>query len=234
MKKTSRKKAVLKALFSKSQYALFACFFILGFVWGKYYYYGDEQPLEVLFKDKKIHILAEQSKLPDDILESYHLQHQTHISMDTYSSPSEIETLLKEKQFDVVLLPSNMIGSLIQTERLYKLNLKLIANALLISPDFSNLAYDKEGLYTAALLWGVQQDPNGSVLWTTNLAIPNNAQNIKEAHHFINYMLQKDIALEMVKLKKVATTNRELDGSDIESSLKSSFIRQLRLKDLKY
>jgi len=47
----------------------------------------------------------------------------------------------------------------------------------------------------------------GGTLWTDNFAIPATAVHVKEAHQFINFVLEPDIALEIVREKKLATPN---------------------------
>ncbi len=47
----------------------------------------------------------------------------------------------------------------------------------------------------------------GGAMWTDNFAIPVKAAHPKEAHQFINFVLDPEIALEIVREKKLATPN---------------------------
>ncbi len=47
----------------------------------------------------------------------------------------------------------------------------------------------------------------GGTLWTDNFAIPATAVHAKEAHQFINFILEPEIALAIVRDKKLATPN---------------------------
>ena len=48
----------------------------------------------------------------------------------------------------------------------------------------------------------------GGTLWTDNLAIPSSTRKRKEAHTFINYILEPDVAVSIVREKSLATPNR--------------------------
>ncbi len=47
----------------------------------------------------------------------------------------------------------------------------------------------------------------GGTLWTDNFAIPSTAVHVKEAHEFINFIMDPEISVEIIRDKKIATTN---------------------------
>lgn len=71
-------------------------------------------------------------------------------------------------------------------------------------------------IYSADAAQAGQENPNiryfipkeGATRWTDNLAVPLTAGNVAGAHAFIDYILEPDVALAIVREKRLATPNR--------------------------
>lgn len=74
----------------------------------------------------------------------------------------------------------------------------------------------------------------GALFWTLNLAEPRFAPHPKEIAVFLNALLEKQSALEILTYNHLATTNRSLDSENIEASLKAQYIREVPLTSLKF
>lgn len=286
---------------------MFVLFFGFGFLWGKFYYYGDQQPLEV-FGKRELRVLASPQLISDDVLENYHMQHQTQIFLDTYETDSEFKEKTQNENYDVVFVSSDLSKDLILQEKLLNTSNEQLKNKTYVSADFSKLPYDKELNYVVPLFWGLrgivfnkqktkktdfidakdisktafkdrasmsipslsvladviqklkdeslwiaQVDSSiayelmnadqkfdfavtseGATLWTTNVGILKTTKNYSSAVSFVDFLLQKEIMLELIKHNKLSTTHKDLDSENIKPYLKSSFIRQVNLKDLRY
>lgn len=297
----------LRSYFKKYHVVLFVIFFGFGFLWGKFYYYGDRQPLEV-FGKRELHVLAPPQIISDDVLENYHMQHQTQIYLDLYETDEDFKEKMNSKEYDVVFSLPDLSKDLILQEKLMKLSDDNIKNKKQISPDFSTLPYDKGLDFVIPVFWGLRgivfnkqktkknefleardisktafkdkallsipplsvladvmqklRDetlwiahvdsyvayelmnvdekfdftiaPEGATLWTANVGVFKASKNPSSALSFIEFLLQKEIMIELVKHNKLSTTHRDLDTENIKPYLKSSFIREVSLKDLRY
>lgn len=238
----------MKGYLQKYHIAIFLIFFVCGFYWGKYFYYSTQDPIEQLVK-KQIQVLSPAGVISDDVLESYHLQYRTVVQITPYSSKEELQEQLASGDYDVILASSEYSRELIQQEKFKPLDNPKIKNKKNISPDFSSLPYDRDLKFLIPIFWGVEGivvnikdthevdvsiEPNGGTLWTTNVGVLKTSHNASIANSFIDFLLQKEVNKALVEYQKVATTQRELDQENIQSHLKSSFIRQINLQYLKY
>lgn len=226
------KKAIYSRIFRSSYIGLFVFFFVTGAVWGKFFYYSEENR-NVLFHKNKLVLLAEENFLPVDILESFSFESGASVDLITYKDESELEKLIQEISFDLVAFKSSFAKNVVP--QLGKLHYKKIANHDSISIDFKNLSYDSENQFTLPLFWGVDKDENNnkSILWIESIGISKKSELNKKAYKFLDYVLQEEIAAEVVRQKKVASTNKNLEkNKSVDSKWKPSYLRKLSIREL--
>lgn len=74
----------------------------------------------------------------------------------------------------------------------------------------------------------------GGLFWTLNLAEPRFAPHPKEIATFLNAVLEKKTALEILKSSHFSSTSQILNAEDIEPNLKALYIRDIPLTSLKF
>ncbi len=74
----------------------------------------------------------------------------------------------------------------------------------------------------------------GATIWIQNLVIPKNSKYPELAHKFINYSLDKDVALATVSSLKESSANVAIEESSIPSVLKPSYLRELQIGKLSF
>lgn len=212
----------------KSYVILFVFFFVVGIFWGKFFYY-NEVNRSTLFSKPKLKMLAETGFLPGDVTESFAMESHLDLEIITYSSKEDFLSQLKTQKFDLVAFKSFYAKEVMKD--LSKITYNKLKNKESISVDFKNLPYDPENQFAVPLFWGVEK----SLLWIDSVGILKSSKFKKEAHEFLDYTLQSDVILEVIRLKKVASTNRAIEkASGIESNLKPSYLRKMSIRDLQF
>ncbi len=76
---------------------------------------------------------------------------------------------------------------------------------------------------------------DGATIWTLNLSIVSGTTNAKQAHKFLNYLLKKEVALDLAHASHHAVTNALVDSDlNLNPTLKPSFLRNTSIHNLKY
>lgn len=218
----------------KSYLALFSFFFLAGILWGKFFYYNEENR-NVLFSKERLVLLAEVGFLPTDVLESFSLEQGEALDLVTYSSREELLSKLQKHKVDLVAFKSFYAQDVLK--KLDRISYKNISNKDSISIDFKNLPYDRENQYAIPLFWGVEKnkDIEKSLLWVESIGVIKNSPLMSEAHQFIDFVLQDDVAIEIVRHRKIASTNKKIEKeSNIESKWKPSYLRKMSIRDLAF
>lgn len=204
---------------------------MIGILWGKFFYFSEENRA-ALFHKPTLNILAEKDFLLSDVLESYSLENDIEINIITYSSKEDLSKKLT-KNIDMVAFKSFNAENIMKD--LSPLSYANIKNKDYISVDFKNPPYDPENQFAIPLFWGITKNSNADkqLLWIESLGIVKTSQHKKEAHDFLNYTLQPDIAIEVIRHKQVASTNKSVEkAKNVESKLKPSYLRQMSIRDL--
>ncbi|MES2768263.1 MAG: hypothetical protein V4596_03880 [Bdellovibrionota bacterium] len=213
---------------------LFVFFFVIGTVWGKFFYYNEENR-SALFKKSTLNLLAEEGFLPDDVTESFAIENGLHLQITTYKNKEDLITQLTNKRIDLVAFKSFYAQDVMKD--LSKITYNSIKNKELISVDFKNPPYDPENKFAVPLFWGIEKKGSAekSLLWIESIGIVKNSNRKKEAHEFLDYILQSDVILQVISLKKVASTNRSIErAKNIEFNLKPSYLRKISIRNLAF
>lgn len=234
----------------KYHLALFMIAFVSGIIWGKYFYYGEQEKISEIFKKEELRLLVHSNFLPDDILESFHLEYNTQIIIETYSSTEDFYAALARDTYDLISADTSIQRDLIISNKLSKLQQNLLTNKQNISPDFLSSPLDKQSEYSIPVYWKIipltakgdnaNRTPSstfqdGGLLTTENIAILNSSKNLKKAHLFVDYLLQKEVALELVRFRRQPITNKQVENiNGLSEQLKPSYIRKVAISKLKY
>lgn len=111
-----------KPTLQKHHYFIFAVAIIAGFLWGKYFYYGDNQNISFL-KSHRLKILVEKSSLPQDVLEDFSKKADVPVEVETYSSLSELKSALQRGAYDIIWYKSYFAKELMSKNHLHKIAL---------------------------------------------------------------------------------------------------------------
>lgn len=231
------KKSLLnKSLFAKQKnyVGLFVFFFIIGIMWGKFFYFSEHNRA-ALFQRPTLNLLTEKDFLLSDIIESFSMKTNTEIKIITYATKEELESRLQDKTIDMVVFKSYNAESTIKM--LSKISYSEVKNKDFISVDFKNPSYDHENQFAVPLFWGITKNENieKTLLWIESIGVTKNSKFKKEAHKFLNYTLQPEVAIEVIKHKKVASTNKSVEkAANIEPKLKPSYLRKISIRDLSF
>ncbi len=207
---------------------------MMGLLWGKFFYYSEENRA-VLFNQHVLVLLAEEGFLPGDVTESFAMESGLDLQIVTYKNKDDLVILLKNQKFDMIAFKSYYAQDVLKD--LSKIAYKNLSNKESISVDFKNPPYDPENQFAVPLFWGVEKNDNieKSLLWVESVGVFKNSNLKKEAHEFLDYILQADVALEVIRHKKVASTNRSIEkAKNIESNLKPSYLRKISIRDLQF
>jgi spermidine/putrescine-binding protein len=218
----------------KKHLSLYIFFFVIGILWGKFFYFNKENRNALLHKST-IHLLAEEGFLPDDITESFAHENNVLIQVTTYKNKADLLSKFKMGTYDLVAFKSFYAEEIIP--RLSKISYKHIKNKDSISVDFKNPPYDPANQFAIPLFWGVEKKSadNKPLLWIESIGIVADSKLKKEDHSFLDYILQTDITVELIRFKKVATTNKGIERTkNIESKLKPSYLRKISIRDLSF
>ena len=218
----------------KNYIALFVFFFIVGVVWGKFFYFSEENR-SAIFKPTTLHLLAEENFLPGDIVESFAIENDTQILVTTYKTKADLSKLVQLNKYDLVAFKSFHIDEV--KKSLDVIFYKELKNKDYISVDFRNLPFDPESKLSIPLFWGINKKENidKSILWIESIGINKASQYKKESHEFLDYMLNPDVALEVVRHKKVASTSKALEKEKtIDSKFKPSYLRKISIRNLSF
>ena len=131
----------------KQYLSLFIFFFVVGSVWGKFYYSKDNR--NALFHKSTLNLLAEEGFLPDDITESFSLENDILLQITTYKDKVDLLKKLDSEKFDLVAFKSFYAPEVIQD--LSKISYKQIKNKESISADFKNPPYDPDNKFAVPL-----------------------------------------------------------------------------------
>ncbi len=71
-----------------------------------------------------------------------------------------------------------------------------------------------------------------SALWVSAFVIPMGAQKEDLAYEFINYFLEPEVALELSVLTMQSSTNKKIESSELNASLKPSHLRRQKLAEI--
>jgi spermidine/putrescine transport system substrate-binding protein len=63
--------------------------------------------------------------------------------------------------------------------------------------------------------------------WILSMALARDARNAGEAHRFLDFLIEKDSALSIIKSSRQASTNRLVEETSLDARLKPSFLRQV-------
>lgn len=217
----------------KNYVGLFVFFFVIGLLWGKFFYYNEENR-QALFTSDTMILLAEDGFMPSDVLESFSLENNSPLQIVTYKSKADLLSKLKNGQFDLVAFKSFYAQDVMPF--LSKISYKEIKNKESISIDFKNLKYDPENKHSVPLFWGIERSDKieKSVLWIESLGIAKKSSLKDKAHGFIDYIMQLDVTMEVIRHKKVASTNKNIEKENVESKLKPSYLRKISIRDLAF
>lgn len=222
-------------------------------MWGKYFYYGQESDLSKAFKKQELKLLVEENFIPDDVLEAFYMDSGVQMIVETYSSNEELFNLLQNNSYDIVSFKLGNLKELLNQKLLDKLNTNSIKNKENIAADFLSSPVDKESQFSLPIYWGVTgllvnkskiKENISSIrelasheykLWTENIAIPKNSNSKKTAHYFVDFLLQKETAMELVKFRNQSMTNKLLEDNEaVSSEYKPSYLRKISISKIKY
>lgn len=71
-----------------------------------------------------------------------------------------------------------------------------------------------------------------SALWVSSFVIPERVHKEDLAYEFINYFLEPEVALELSVLTMQSSTNRKIENSELNPSLKPSHLRRQKLAEI--
>ena len=91
-----------------------------------------------------------------DVIAAFEEQTGIQVNYVTYDSNESMYTKLKTggTSYDVIIPSDYMVAMLIQEDMLEPLNFDNIPNYQYIDPEFRNLEYDPENLYSVPYTWG--------------------------------------------------------------------------------
>jgi spermidine/putrescine-binding protein len=219
---------------NKKYLSLFLFFFIVGTLWGKFFYYSKSNR-DALLQKTTLNLLAEEGFLPEDIIESFSLENNILIQITTYKDKLDLIGKLGNKTYDLIAFKSFYAKDVIQ--ELSTISYKEIKNRESISADFKNPPYDPQNKVAMPLFWGIEKDPSITkpLLWVESIGVTKNSKFKKQAHRFMDYTLQSDVTVEVVRCKKIASTNRMIEKlKNVESKLKPSYLRKISIRDLAF
>jgi spermidine/putrescine transport system substrate-binding protein len=120
--------------------------------------------------------------MPQSVLDAFTKEYGVKVNYVTFESMEEaVQSITDGKVYDVVNMETKYLPNLIKTNLLAKLNHAILTNFKNISPDFRDLTFDPENLYSIPNSWGaagilVQSDKvdqpitRWSDLWRPDLA----------------------------------------------------------------
>lgn len=231
-KKLKRYKSA--AISQKSYISLFIFFFVIGILWGKFFYYNEDNR-RALFKKPRLELLAEAKFLPTDVIESFALENNVEVSISTYKNKEELATHLQKRKYDLIAFKSYYAQDVLKA--LAGLNYSEISNEDAIAVDFKNPPYDPDNKLALPLFWGVDKNAKSekSLLWIESLGVTKNSKYKELAYDFLDYVLQTEVAQESVQYRKVASTNKNVEKSkNIDSNFKPSFLRKISIRNLAF
>jgi spermidine/putrescine transport system substrate-binding protein len=96
-----------------------------------------------------------QDDIPPQVLESFTRQSGIAIDYHIFSSQEEaVEKLRTGKICDVAVIEGRFLPTLAREALLHRLNYENLGNLKYISPNFRNLSYDPDNLYSIPYSWG--------------------------------------------------------------------------------
>lgn len=218
----------------KKYVGLFVFFFIVGILWGKFFYF-NEQNRAALFQKPTLNLLAEKDFLLSDIIESFSMETGIDLNVIVYSTKEDLALKIQNKNIDMVAFKSYDAELIMKS--LSRLSNKEVQNKEYISVDFKNPPYDHDNQFSVPLFWGVTKGEKieQTLLWIESLGITKNSHLKKEAHKFLDYTLKPEIALQVIKYRKIASTNKSVEkAANIEPKLKPSYLRKISIRNLSF
>lgn len=218
----------------KKYIGLFVFFFIVGILWGKFFYF-NEQNRTALFKKPTLNLLVEKDFLLSDIIESFSIESGIDLNVTTYSTKEDLVLKIQNKAIDIVAFKS--YDAELIMKNLSPLSDKEVQNKEYISVDFKNPPYDHDNQFSVPLFWGVTkaEKVEQTLLWIESLGITKNSHLKKEAHNFLDYTLKPEVAIQVITYKKIASTNKSVEKAvNIEPKLKPSYLRKISIRNLSF
>lgn len=223
-----------KSFKQKRYLGLFIFFFVIGTIWGRFFYY-DEAKRAKFFSDQPVVLLAPKNFVPPQLLSKFTEDTSKQVTVIEYVDIKDLIEKLWDQPIDLIAFSSTDADDVI--DLLSPFEKQKIKNLKLISIDFKNLPYDEKNELAIPLFWGVRKKHNidKSRLWIESIGITQASKNKTDAYIFIDYLLEPDTAIEAVKIKKVASTNSSLESSaSIQSKWKPSYLRKISIRNLSF
>ena len=111
---------------------------------------------EVGQTDGDLNIFNWAEYIDPDLLDAFGAEYGVAVTIDVYDSNEAMQPIISagNSGYDLIVPSDYMVAILIAGEDIQPLNKDAIPNAANISPDFQNLIYDPEGVYSVPYQWG--------------------------------------------------------------------------------
>ncbi len=214
----------------KRYLGLFLFFFIVGTIWGRFFYYGEATTK--LFSDESLTFLAPAQSLPREIVEHYEADFGVTLNIIEYSDLRDFIEKLWDNSVDLIIFRSEHADDI--TDLLAALDKKKVKGFDRISVDFKNLHSDSGNTQTIPLYWGIENVKSKKPqLWIESVGIAQKSKNKPLAYELINYLLEPEVVVTTIRIRQVASTNRMVENnSNVQSKWKPSYIRKISIKNL--
>lgn len=129
--------------------------FVIGISFG-YFYQTDTFQKITPQLSRHLTVLAPASLIPEDLFESYQVEHNIELEMNFYSSDAEFNQKISSN-YDLILAPHTKIPELRASHFIKAIDINLLKNLVNVSADFRDLPTDPGGRYSIPLVWGINQ-----------------------------------------------------------------------------
>lgn len=219
----------MKVSFFKLLITIVFIFFLLGLWKGVFYY---QQLEESAHYDKSLLVLLSGAWISQDVIKQFKEKYKIEVTVDI--ATENLDEIVHKKNYDIIGLVSHELPLFIERNFLKKINLDEITNERWIVRDF--LYYDHPyKRYGIPLFWNIEtQASERKKLKIYHLSLMETSLNQDEAYQFINYLLDPEVSLSLLKGNHLATVHNGLDKSSLAEERKSSYLRKISLSSLEY
>lgn len=126
--------------------------FTLGVGWA---IWQKKNQSQLMARNAPLRVLCAENWISTTALDKFSKSNNVRVQLYTYASPSEFlrQMANAEGKIDVICSSSLLLRSLVRARWLKKMNFQGLANAKLLSVDFTHLPYDPDSEYSVPVYW---------------------------------------------------------------------------------
>ena len=171
---------------------------------------------------KELILYDYQDDMPQSVLDAFKKEYGVSVSYPVYDSSEEaMEHIQSGETYDVVVMDSRLVPSLVQDHLLTEIDYRQVTNFKNISPNFRDLAYDPENKHCIPFNWGTTGLVVRSDLVSSPITSWNDLWDPRYAHHVAIWSTQERevIALTLKALGFSANSTKPAELEKVREKL---------------